>query len=355
MMHLSRGARPWLVLAVIACGCQTAPRAVASRPPVTPPATLAGPSPRLEIAGQAPAIAPRPAEPNPQALPVNPKPSQVSASANPAPPVAPPPPEAAVRVATPSPQTPSKPVAATATANGKQVTGDMAKMKELFNQANAKFAGIDSYISRFRRREVVNGRQMPEDRILFKFRKEPYSIYFKWLDGTANEGREIIYVKGMYDDKIQVRTGKRDSLFQMQIALDLHSERATASSRHTMDEAGFGFLLDSLGQALASQEAGDQKSGSFQYLGPQQRPESAAPMECILQQVPAGVEKQLPRGGQRYWFFCSDTRLQECGLPVLLITYDDSRREVEYYFHDLFNLNVVSPQDFDPKVVWAKR
>jgi hypothetical protein len=180
-------------------------------------------------------------------------------------------------------------------------------------------------------------------------------MYFKWLEGTASEGRETIYVKGQYDDKIQVRTGRRDSLFPIQVALDLHSERATANSRHTIDEAGFGFLLDRLGQALAAQEAGDPKLGSFQYLGPQQRPEAAAPLECLLQQVPAGLEKNLPRGGQRYWFFCSDARLQESGLPVLIITYDEARREVEYYYHDLFNLNVVSPQDFDPKFVWAKR
>ena len=352
-MHFAHVVQIGVLSLVVASGCQAVPRADGARPQSPPPAMVAGPGPHLEIAGQAPANSPRPAAPAPQALPINRQPATASANANSTPPIAPPI-DPSAHAATTAPPQPSKPVAGTITGNNKQVTGDMAKMKDLYNQACAKFAGIDTYISRLRRREVVSGRQMPEDRILAKFRKEPYSIYFKWLEGTAGEGRELIYVKGMYDDKLQVRTGKRDSLFQMQVQLDLHSERATANSRHTMDEAGFGFLLENLGQALASQDAGDPKLGTFQYLGPQQRPESAVPMECMLQQVPAGLEKQLPRGGQRYWFFCSDPRLQECGLPVLIITYDEARREVEYYCHDLFNLNVVSPQDFDPRVVWAK-
>ncbi len=159
----------------------------------------------------------------------------------------------------------------------------------------------------------------------------------------------------MYNNEIQVRTGKHDALWTMQVSLPLNSERATANSRHTMDEAGLGHLIAGLGEVLASIDSGANKFGTIQYLGPQQRPESPVPMECLLQQVPPGLEKHLPRGGQRYWFFSADTRLQECGLPVLLITYDDTRREVEYYFHDLFNINVLSAQDFDPKVVWAKR
>jgi hypothetical protein len=77
-------------------------------------------------------------------------------------------------------------------------------------------------------------------------------------------------------------------------------------------------------------------------------------MECLMQEVPARVEQYLPRGGTRYWFFCTDTRLQECGLPVLVITYDETKKEVEYYFNDRFNINVVAPQEFDPKVAWAK-
>jgi hypothetical protein len=254
-----------------------------------------------------------------------------------------------------TPPKPATPVGLDAATPPLQSTDDMGKMKALYQQAANKFGGIDTYIARFTRREMVNGRQMPQDILLCRFRKEPFSVYFKWLAGTASEGREIIYVKGMNNNEILVKTGRRDSLIPLQTSLPLNSERATANSRHTMDEAGLGRLLDGLGEGLASQEHKANKLGTFQYLGPQQRPEAATPMECILQQIPPGIEKHLQRGGQRYWFFCTDTRLQECGLPTLVITYDEARREVEYYFHDLFNLNVVSPQDFDPKVVWAKR
>jgi hypothetical protein len=330
-MHRSIAVGVYLII-MMAGGCQTASRPAVSRAPAPQPIAAAGATPRLEIAGQpAPPVRPPSAAQPPAAEP-------------------------ATRPALPTAQPkPAKPVAIEGQTPIQPPTDNLAKMMELYRSAATKYANIDNYICRFRRREVVDGKQMPEDRILFKFRKEPFSVYFKWLEGTACEGREIIYVRGMYDNKLQVKTGRRDSLLPMQVSLDLHSERVTANSRHTMDEAGMGKLIDGLGQALAAQEAGDTKLGVFQYLGPQQRPESAVPMECMLQQVPGGLERHLIRGGQRYWFFCSDTRLQECGLPVLVITYDENRREVEYYYNDRFNLNVVPPQDFDPRIVWAKR
>jgi hypothetical protein len=79
-------------------------------------------------------------------------------------------------------------------------------------------------------------------------------------------------------------------------------------------------------------------------------------MECAIQQLPAGYEKHLPQGGQRYWYFCADPRAAECGLPVLLLTRDENNREVEYYCYDRLNINVgLRPEDFDPKTVWAKK
>jgi len=40
---------------------------------------------------------------------------------------------------------------------------------------------MDSYIARLTRREQVNGKKQPEEIILFKFRQQPWSVYFKWL------------------------------------------------------------------------------------------------------------------------------------------------------------------------------
>src|SRR5262249_40077804 len=72
--------------------------------------------------------------------------------------------------------------------------------RQLVQQAPASYAGIDSYIARLTRREVVNGKN-EEEVMLFKFRKEPWSVYFKWL-GENGKGREVIFVKGQHGSQI---------------------------------------------------------------------------------------------------------------------------------------------------------
>ena len=51
-------------------------------------------------------------------------------------------------------------------------------------------------------------------------------------------------------------------------------------------------------------------------------------VEGVEQRVPPNSDPLLPSGGRRWWFF--DT----VGLPALIITQDETGREVEYYCHD---------------------
>ena len=52
-----------------------------------------------------------------------------------------------------------------------------------------------------RRREQINGKDKPEEVMLFKFRKQPRSVYFKWI-GPAGNGREAIWVDGQHESKL---------------------------------------------------------------------------------------------------------------------------------------------------------
>ena len=235
-------------------------------------------------------------------------------------------------------------------------TDGLEKVKQLIDHAAAKNSSTRDYVARFRRREVVNGKAMPEDVLLFRHLKDPNSVYFRWLPGTKHEGRELIFVEGQYGNQIQVRSGKGDLLSGVRTEVDPRSERATANSRRTIDEAGLDYSLRRLGAVLDAQSSGRTENGTLQYAGSRQRPESRQPMECVVQQVPPGREKHLPRGGTRYWYFCTDPLVEEVGLPTLIITHDEARREVEYYHFDRFNLNIgLRPQDFDPNGLWGKR
>jgi Protein of unknown function (DUF1571) len=233
------------------------------------------------------------------------------------------------------------------------VPNSPAKLRELYNQAALRFATIDSYVARLRRREQVKGKDQPEELILFKFRKRPWSVYFKWLGPTGN-GREVIYVKGQHGDMIHTLLAAGDMPLApagKHMALPPDNIFVRSASRHAITEAGIGVMIEKFGQALDSQERGEKKFGLITYLGPTKRSEYDAPLESVEHIVPSGLEPQLPHGGRRWVFFDPASHL-----PVLMITHDDRGHEVEYYCYDRLQYPVkLDDLDFDPDRLWPAK
>jgi Protein of unknown function (DUF1571) len=224
------------------------------------------------------------------------------------------------------------------------------RLRTLYREAAERYAGINSYIVRLRRREQVNGRDRPEELLLVKFRKNPWSIYFKWLGKEAN-GREVVYVRGQYEDKIHTLLAAGDMPLMpagKQIALAPDNALVRSSSRHSIHEAGIGSMIDHFGEVVAAAERAGPRA-STRYAGVLSRSELTAPCDVVDQSIPAGSEALLPRGGRRLWFFdSSNTRF-----PVLLITQDETGHEVEYYCYDRFLFPVdLDDKDFDPSELW---
>jgi hypothetical protein len=259
-----------------------------------------------------------------------PAPPKPAPPPNPTPPLEKPPP-AADTAATP--------------ANGNAV-------RRLHQQAAARTATMDSYIVRLTRREQVNGKDNPEEVLLFKFRKQPWSVYFKWL-GTEGQGREVLYVQGQHENKIHTLLAAGDVPLmaggkRMSFAVD--SPLVQSASRHPITEAGLAASVERLGVRLDALDRGDKKRGTLTYLGPQNRPDFPRPLEMVEHAIPAGAEKALPRGGNRLYGFDPDSQL-----PVLVITRDDRGAEVEYYRYDRLQFPVLlDADDFDPDKLWKK-
>jgi hypothetical protein len=223
-------------------------------------------------------------------------------------------------------------------------------LREIAAKSAQRYATMDTYIMRLRRREHVGNQKRPEEILLCKFRKEPWSVYFKWL-GPEAKNREVVYVKGRYENVIHTLTAAGDILFvpagkHIKVAPD--SVLVKSKSRYPITEAGVGTLIERFGRMVEAAEKGDQREGAVKYMGQIKRPEFDNNLETVLQVLPPRTDSTLPRGGQRYWFF--DTTLF---LPVLIITQDDTGREVEYYCHDRFLLNVkLDEDDFNPDRLW---
>ena len=226
------------------------------------------------------------------------------------------------------------------------------KLQQIHRDAAERFAAIDSYIVRMRRREQINGRDHPEEIMLLKYRKNPLSIYFKWL-GKEGAGREAIYVKGQYDDKLHTLLAAGDVPLMpagKRLALSPDSSLVRSSSRHSITEAGIGNLIERYGNLVRQFETGQRQAAPLAYLGAMQRPEFTSPCEGVEQTIRPGTESLLPRGGRRLWVFDSQTKL-----PVLLITKDHADHEVEYYSYDRFQFPVrLDTDDFNPDKLWAQ-
>ena len=113
----------------------------------------------------------------------------------------------------------------------------------------AQYAKLTDFEAHFIKREVVKGTALPQDEMLYRFRKEPLSVYMKILSDEG-KGREVMYVKGQFDNDMHVITGKGDTFLGTGIktTVEPDSRQAAAKSRRRIYEAGFGRTLTQLQQ-----------------------------------------------------------------------------------------------------------
>jgi Protein of unknown function (DUF1571) len=230
---------------------------------------------------------------------------------------------------------------------------NLAALRKLHSHCVQRHEAMNSYIVKLTRREMVGKKQTPEEVMLFKYRKQPRSVYFKWI-GPHGEGREAIYVEGKYDGKLHTLTAAGDVPFTgagKRIALSPDSMLVRANSRHSITQAGVGTLIDRFGRLIAAMEKGDTTQGTLTHLGKVKRAEFCMPIEGVEWKIPPRVDPSLPKGGRR-WCYVDP----ECSLPALIITHDERGQEVEYYRYDryLFPANL-DDADFDPDLLWGKQ
>jgi hypothetical protein len=227
------------------------------------------------------------------------------------------------------------------------------RLAELSRAALARYQSIDSYVARFRRREVVGSTAKPEEMMVIKFRKNPWSVYFKWL-GAEGHGREAAFVDGKYDNKLHTLLAAGDMPLMpagKRFSLSPDNALVRNSSRHPIREAGFGTLVDQFARLVAANAKGDFHPGALRYLGPIKRNEFEQPCEAVEQSIPPGAEAGLPKGGRRLWVFDSAT-----SLPVLMTAFDDANKEVEYYCYDRLQYPAsLTDDDFNPDVLWRSK
>ena len=227
---------------------------------------------------------------------------------------------------------------------------DESPLHRLAARASERERQLNAYYVRIKRHESISGKDQPEEVILFKFRRAPLSVHCKWL-GKEVQGREIIYVKGQYDDKIQILTGHGDMLGAgRKMAFSPDSPLVRSNLRYPVTEASLGAVTRCALPTWSMRSNTGSTTWAAKYLGEQNRPEFPTPVEAVEQTVPPGLEPGLAKGGVRFYYF--DPILS---MPTLVVTFDHNRHQVEYYCFDRLQAPVdLDDADFDPSVVWKK-
>ena len=238
-----------------------------------------------------------------------------------------PPPKPADPIPTPAP-TPA-PVQATQAG-----PTDREAVAKLVEAAAARWATVPDFEARLVKREIANGKPVPQSEIVYRFRQSPHSVYMKVVGG-AGEGREVLYVAGKFGDKMHVVTGKGDNVLVgagFKTEIDPHDKQATAKSRYKVTEAGFGRVIAGMRKQLDSPDA------AVRSLGPVTRPEHPYPLEGVEGVFKPGADPLLPKGGTRQVFFDPKPDSPSYRLPVLAVCKEPDGREVEYYSFDRFKV-----------------
>ena len=232
----------------------------------------------------------------------------------------------------------------------KSGSADIAAARKLYDLAHGKYEKMTDYEVQLTRREVVAGKEMPTEEVLFQFRKQPFSIYMR-NTGDHGKGREVLYVDGKFDGLMHVVTGQGDNRLigaGFKTSLKPDSSMATSKSRHMITEAGPGQLLVRFEKHLKAAEAGQR---TIKSLGKVQRKDQPNPVEGIEITVPPGDDPLLQKGGKWSLFFDPAS-----GNLMANVLQDETGREVEYYSFAKWRVPAnLTDADFHPDRLGAKK
>lgn len=108
----------------------------------------------------------------------------------------------------------------------------------LLELGKQRMQNVPDYSATFIKQEKLEGEDRQDIQTLnLKMRHQPFSVYMKWLEG-GDVGREVLFVEGHYDDRMQVRLGGNKGKLLPTLKLDPTGSVAMKEARHAVTEMG---------------------------------------------------------------------------------------------------------------------
>ncbi len=118
-------------------------------------------------------------------------------------------------------------------------TDDFKHLQGHLKSARAAAEVLPGYTAILELQEEVNGSLRPVDRIEFKTRREPFSVYMRWNDS----GQEALYVHGENDNRLIVKPTKGLAAIRRVWRLEPDSPMAKQNCRYPITDVGIENLV----------------------------------------------------------------------------------------------------------------
>jgi len=210
-----------------------------------------------------------------------------------------------------------------------------AAFVKYFRETEGALAKVHDYTTIFHRIEMIDGRLIPEEVSLLKF-KRPMSVYMKWFHPT--KGQETLYVAGANNNKVRAHGTGLSGI--VTVNLDPYGARAMQNSRHPVTDIGVHHLaltiVSNMNRAITAGELTSLDHGEKKVYGRKTRQ----------------LEGILPKNASKgyYCYRCVVNLDLENKMPIFTQIFDWNNRLVESYGYENFEVNPgLTDKDFDPK------
>jgi Protein of unknown function (DUF1571) len=113
----------------------------------------------------------------------------------------------------------------------------------LLSEAKQTYNQVQTYECIMISQERISGKLQPEKVIQMSFRKNPFSVYMKWIAPKEEAGQEVCYVQGRHQNMMKVLPGGVLKSFGWK-TFEVNDPMVMQHSRHKITEAGFGNWLE---------------------------------------------------------------------------------------------------------------
>lgn len=227
---------------------------------------------------------------------------------------------------------PTGPLQAQPTSTLSSNQDDLFALFEKFNRAYDK---IQDYSAKLYKEELSKEGKWEKEILDFRFKK-PFKVRIKWIKGHKKD-REVVFVEGENNNKIQVKLAGIISILLHKISVDPNSDMARDESGHTIREAGLGHMTDEI--LKVTEEA--QKKGDLTLNLLEKEKNSDGSGEILK------IERKVPHGKG----YATDRLIiyvdENLGIPVGVERYDANGKLFgKYYYHELKTNQGLKDEEF---------